>query len=83
MKNLDIKGPQVSHVNEDSDPIDFDLNKYVDHSSILKINKYFNEPIDFDFWEVILNDIEKEIKDLNLDSLKILPEISQRSVRYM
>ena len=60
MKNLDIKGPQVYHVNEDSDPIDFDLNKYVDHSSILKINKYFNEPIDFDFWEVILMILKKK-----------------------
>ena len=28
VKNFDIKGPQISHVNEDSDdPIDFALNK--------------------------------------------------------
>ena len=27
VKNFDIKGPQISHVKEDSDPIDFALNK--------------------------------------------------------
>ena len=27
VKNLDVKGPQVSHVNEDSDPIVIALNK--------------------------------------------------------
>ena len=37
VKNLDVKGPWVSHVNESSDPIDIALNKYVDHSSIFKI----------------------------------------------
>ena len=37
VKNLDVKGPWVSHVNENSDPIDIALNKYVDHSSIFKI----------------------------------------------
>ena len=26
VKNLDIKGPQVSPINEDSDPIDITLN---------------------------------------------------------
>ena len=46
MKNLDDKGPQVSHVNEDSDPIDIALNRYVVHPSIFKIKEYFNEPIE-------------------------------------
>ena len=41
VKNLDIKGPQVSHVNEDSDPIDIAFKKYVDHPSILKVKEYF------------------------------------------
>ena len=54
VKNLNS---QVSHVNGDSDPIDNVLNKYVDHSSILKIKKYFNEPAKFNFAEVIPNDI--------------------------
>ena len=42
MKNLDVKGPQVSHVNEDSDRIDIALNKYVNHLSTFKIKEYFN-----------------------------------------
>lgn len=37
VKNLNIKKSQVSHVNEDSDPVDITLNKYVYHPSILKI----------------------------------------------
>ena len=68
MKNLDAKGPQVSHVNEDSDPIDIALNKYVGHPSIFKIKEYFNEPTECNFSEVIPNDIKIEIK--NLDSSK-------------
>ena len=47
--NLDIKEPQVSHVSEDSDPIDIALHKYVGHPSILKIEECFNEPIKFNF----------------------------------
>ena len=39
MKNLDAKGNQVPHVNEDCDPIDIALNKYVDHRTIFKIKK--------------------------------------------
>ena len=68
VKNLDAKGPQVSHVNEDSDPIDIALNKYVGHPSIFKIKEYFNEPTECNFSEVIPNDIKIEIK--NLDSSK-------------
>ena len=68
MKSFDIKGPQISYVNEDSDPIDLVIINYVDHPSILKIKEYFNEPTEFNFVEVIPNDIEKEIK--NLGSLK-------------
>ena len=68
MKNSDVKGPQVSHVNEDSGPVDIALNKYVGHPSIFKIKEYFNEPNECNFSEVIPNDIKKEIK--NLDSSK-------------
>ena len=38
VKNLYVKGPQVSHVNENSDPVDIALNKYGDHPSIFKIH---------------------------------------------
>ena len=65
MKNLDIKGPQMSHVNEDSDPTDITLSEYVGHPSILKIKEYFNEPIELKFLEVIQNDLKKEIRNLN------------------
>ena len=68
MKNLDAKGPQVSHVNEDSDPIDIALNKHVGRPSISEIMKYFNEPTECNFSEIIPNDIKIEIK--NLDSSK-------------
>ena len=68
VKNLDVKGPHVSHVNEDSDPIDIALNKYVDHPSIFKVKEYFNEPTECNFLEVKSNDIKEEIK--NLDSSK-------------
>ena len=57
VKNLYIKGPQVSHVNENSDPIDINLNKYVNHLSILKTQKYFNKSTECNFSEVTLNDI--------------------------
>ena len=60
VKNLDVKGLQVSHVNEDSDRINNALNKYVDHPSILKVKEYFNEPTEFIFSEVMPNDIEKK-----------------------
>ena len=38
VKNLYVKGPQVSHVKENSDLIDIALNKYDDHPSIFKIH---------------------------------------------
>ena len=60
--------PQVCPVNEDSDLINIDLNKYANHSSLLKIKEYSNEPTKFNFSEVIPNDIEKEIN--KLDRLK-------------
>ena len=62
VKNLDIKGPQVSHVNEDSDPIDIALKKYVDHPNILKVKEYFKKPTEFNFLGKIPNDMTKEIK---------------------
>ena len=40
--NPDVKGTQVSRVNENSDPIDIVLNKYVDYPSIFKMKEYFN-----------------------------------------
>ena len=64
VKNLDVKGPQVSHVHEDSHHIVIALNKYVRHPSIFKRKEYFNEPSGCNFLEVIPNDIEKEIKKL-------------------
>ena len=68
MKNLDAEGPQVSHVNKDSDPIGIALNKYLGHPSIFKRKEDFNEPTEWNFLEVIPNDIKIKIK--NLDSSK-------------
>ena len=63
VKNVDIKGPQVSDVNEN--PIDIALNKYVDHPSKLKITEYFMEPTVFNLSEVIPDDINEEKNDLD------------------
>ena len=63
MENLDVKGPQVSHVNEKSGTIDIALNKYVDHPSMFK--EYFNKRTECNFSGVTPNYINKEIKDLD------------------
>ena len=81
MKNFDIKGPQISHVNEDSDPIDFVLINHVDHPSILKIKEYFNEPMEFNFLQVLPNDIEKEIKNLGSPKKGRFKNIIPRSLK--
>ena len=75
VKNLYVKGHQVSHVNENSDPIDINLNKYVNHPCILKIKEYFNKSTESNFSEITPNDIKKEIKDF--DSPKRDSKISQ------
>ena len=75
VKNLYVKGHQVSHVNENSDPIDINLNKYVNHPCILKIKEYFNKSNESNFSEITPNDIKKEIKDF--DSPKKDSKISQ------
>ena len=62
LKNFDIKGRQIFHFNEDSDPIDFVLNKLCRSSWYTEIKEQFNEPIGFNILEVIPNHIEKEIK---------------------
>ena len=72
VKNLYFKGHQVSHVNENPDPIDINLNKYVNHPSIFKIKEYFNKSTESYFSEITPNDIKKEIK--NLDSPKKTPK---------
>ena len=77
MKNLDVKDPQVSHVNENSDPIDITLNKYVDHPSIFKTKEYFNKPTEFNFSEVTPNDIKKEIKTLDSSKKGTFKNITQ------
>ena len=75
MKNLYVKGHQVSHVNENSDLTDINLNKYVNHTSIFKIKEYFNKSTESNFSGITLIDINKEIK--NLDSPKKGCKISQ------
>ena len=74
-KIKDVKGHQVSLVNENSDPIDINLNKYVDHPSMFKIKEYFNKYTESNFLEITPNNIKKQIK--NLDSPKKDSKISQ------
>ena len=75
VKNLGVKGPQVCHVNKNSDPIDIALNKYVDHPNIFKIKEYFIQSTESSFSVVKPKDIKKEIKSLDSSKkvhLKIL-----------
>ena len=71
VKNVDVKGPQVSPVDENSGPIDIALNKYVDHSSIFKITEYFNKSTESNFLEITPNDIKKEIKSLDSSEKRV------------
>ena len=64
MKNLYVKWHNVSLVNENSDPTDINLNKYVDHPSIFKIKEYFNKYTDSNFLEITPNNIKKQLKNL-------------------
>ena len=75
MKNLYLKGHQVSHVNENSDLTDINLNKYVHHASIFKIKEYFTKSTESKFSGITPIVINKEIK--NLDSPKKDWKISQ------
>ena len=43
--------------NENSDPIEIALNKYVNHPSIFKIKEYFNKPTECNFLEVTPDNI--------------------------
>ena len=81
VKNLYFKGPQVAHVNENSDPIDISLNKYVDHPSTFKIKEYFNKPTECNFWEVTPNDIKKEIKNLDHSKKGTFKNITPKSLK--
>ena len=80
MKNLYVKGPQVSPVNENSDPIDIASNKYGDHLSIFKIKKYFNKPTECNFSEVTPNDIKKDIKSLDPSKKGTFKTITPKSL---
>ena len=55
----------MSSINTETDPIDNALNKYVNHPSVLKIKEYFRELDEFNFSPVTLEEMEKEIRNLN------------------
>ena len=80
VKNLDVKGRQTSHVNENFDPIDIALNKYVDHSSIFKIKEYFNKPTECNFLEVSPIDIKKVIRSLDSSRKCTFKNITPKSL---
>ena len=71
----------MSPVNEDTDPADIALNKYVNHPSILKIKKYFNKPIEFNISELIPNDTEKEIKKTMCSNKGTFKNITPKSLK--
>ena len=66
VKNLYVKGHQVSHVNENSDLTDINLNKYVHHTSIFKIKEYFNISTEPNFSGITPTDINKETKNCKI-----------------
>ena len=75
VKKLDVKGPQISHINEDPHPFD------IDHPSIFQIKQYFKEPTDFNFSEVVQNEIKKEIKNLDSSKKSTFKNITLQSLK--
>ena len=66
---LDIKEfKNISKIDGLSDPVEIAIKKYENHSSMITITEKFNFTVRFEFEEVNLKDIEKEI--LNLDTKK-------------
>ena len=80
MKNLDVKGPQVSNFNENSETIGIAFNKYFDHPSIFKIKEYFNKAPQCNFQEVAPNNLKKEIKSLYSSKRGTFKNITPKSL---
>ena len=57
------------------------LNTYVNHSSILKIKEYFNEHTEFNFLDLIPNDIAKEIKNVDNSKKCTFKNITPKSLK--
>ena len=57
------------------------LNTYVNHSSILKIKEYFNEHNEFNFLDLIPNDIAKEIKNVDNSKKCTFQNITPKSLK--
>ena len=55
------------------------VNKHLNHPSILKIKEYFNKHTEFNFSDLITNDIEKEIK--NVDSSSTFKNITPKYLK--
>ena len=55
----------ISHIDGLSDPVEIAIKKYENHPSIIVITEKFNFTVRFEFEEVDLKDIEKEIFNLN------------------
>ena len=63
---LDIKEfKNISNIDGLSDPVEIAIRKYENHSSIVAITEKFNFTVHFEFEEVKLKNIEKEILNLN------------------
>ena len=63
---LDIKEfKNISNTDGLSDPVEVAIKKYENHLSIIAITEKFSFTVRFEFEEVNLKDIEKEILDLN------------------
>ena len=68
---LDIKEfKNISNIDELSDPVEIAIKKYENHPSIIAITEKVDFTARFEFEEVNLKDIEKEI--LNLNTKKIV-----------
>ena len=63
---LDMKEfKNISNTGGLSDPVEITIKKYENHSSIIAITGKFNFTVRFEFEEVNLKNIEKEILNLN------------------
>ena len=66
VEKLDIKEfKKISNIDGLSDPVEVAIKKYENHLSIIAITEKFNFTVRFEYEEVNLKDIEKEILNLN------------------
>ena len=79
---LDIKEfKNISNIDGLSDPVEIAIKKYKNHPCIVAITEKFNFTVRFEFEEVNLKDIEKEILNLNTKKAVALNSIPAKVLK--